>query len=84
MLIDGRELEPPEPLELTLAALERMADGEELTLLLYCRPHPLFAILQRDGYSWSEWVAEDGTHGIRIRRLPAQRERSANASAPVV
>ncbi len=84
MLIDGRELEPPEPLELALAALERMSAGEELTLLLYCTPAPLFRILQRDGYAWREDVTEDGTHEIRIRRVPASPEPSADAPDPVV
>ena len=36
-VIDGRELQPPEPLELALAALDTLPDGEELELLLYCQ-----------------------------------------------
>lgn len=67
-VIDGRDLEPPEPLELTLAALEELADGDELVLLLFCSPRPLFSILRRDGYGWQETVREDGTHEIHIRR----------------
>jgi uncharacterized protein (DUF2249 family) len=68
-LIDGRELQPPEPLERTLAALDTLADGEELTLLLYCHPNPLFTILRQNGYAWSEAILADGTHDIRIRKL---------------
>ena len=67
-LIDGRELQPPEPLELALAALDSLAEGEELVMLLYCRPHPLFQILRREGFLWEESVSADGTHEIRIRR----------------
>lgn len=67
-VIDGRELEPPEPLRQTLAALDDLADGDELTLLLYCHPAPLISVLQRNGYVWQEAVLEDGTHEIRIRR----------------
>jgi uncharacterized protein (DUF2249 family) len=67
-LIDGRDLPPPEPLELTLAALDELPDGQELTLLLLCTPSPLFAILRREGYSWQETILEDGTHEIRIQR----------------
>lgn len=70
-VIDGRDLQPPEPLELALAALDTLADGEELTLLLYCQPKPLFGILQRNGYAWREEVLADGTHEIRIRKAPA-------------
>ena len=68
MLIDGREMAPPEPLELTLAALERLPPDGELTVLLFCQPKPLFAMLRQDGWSWTETLQPDGTHEIRIRR----------------
>ncbi len=67
-LIDGRGLMPPEPLELTLSALDGLPAGEELVLLLYCQPHPLFDILRRYGYVWREDVQADGTHEIRIHK----------------
>jgi uncharacterized protein (DUF2249 family) len=67
-VIDGRELEPPEPLQRVLAALDRLADGDELIVLLYCHPTPLISILDRNGYAWQEAVLEDATHQIRIRR----------------
>lgn len=72
-LIDGRNLLPPEPLELTLAALDTLPDGEELVLLLYCEPHPLYQILRRNGYFWRASVQADGTREIRIRKLPASQ-----------
>ncbi len=68
VVIDGRDLQPPEPLELTLNALETLADGDELLLQVYCHPRPLFDILQRSGYVWQETIADDGTHEIRIRK----------------
>jgi uncharacterized protein (DUF2249 family) len=67
-VIDGRALIPPEPLELTLSALDDLVAGEELLLLLYCRPHPLFDILRRYGFVWNEDVQTDGTHEIHIRK----------------
>ncbi|HTZ00230.1 MAG TPA: DUF2249 domain-containing protein [Rhodocyclaceae bacterium] len=67
-VIDGRDLLPPEPLELTLTALDTLPEGDELLLLLYCRPHPLFQILRRNGYVWRETQRLDGTHEIRIRK----------------
>ena len=70
-VIDGRDLEPPQPLELTLEALDSLGQDDELLLLLYCQPHPLFSILRRNGYAWSEEVCADGTHEIRIRQLHA-------------
>jgi uncharacterized protein (DUF2249 family) len=68
ILIDGRDLQPPEPLEKALAALDDLGSGEELCLLLYCQPHPLFNILRRSGFVWQETIAADGTHEILIRR----------------
>ncbi len=67
-VIDGRELQPPEPLELALMALDTLPDDDELVMLLYCQPHPLFDILKRNGYRWTEAVQDDGTHEIRIRK----------------
>ena len=67
-LIDGRDMVPPEPLERTLAALDALPHGEGLVLLLFCHPVPLFEILGKIGFSWTEVVAVDGTHEIRIRR----------------
>jgi len=67
-VIDGRDLLPPEPLERTLTALDTLAEGEELLLLLYCHPRPLVEILNRNGYAWREELRDDGTHEIRIRK----------------
>lgn len=66
-LVDGREMEAPEPMERTLAGLDILPAGEELVLLLYCSPHPLFQMLRRNGYVWTEQREEDGTNVIRIR-----------------
>lgn len=67
-LIDGRDLQPPEPLEKALEALDTLAADEELVLLLYCQPQPLFNILRKNGYSFQETVQDDGTHEIRVRK----------------
>ena len=63
-------MQPPEPMERTLEALDKLAEGDELLLLLYCQPHPLFSILKKNGYAWSEEVRADGTREIRIHKLP--------------
>lgn len=67
-VIDGREMEPPEPLERTLEALETLPPGDELLLLLYCQPHPLFNILRSNGYEWTDDLLPEGTREIRIRK----------------
>jgi uncharacterized protein (DUF2249 family) len=68
ILIDGRDLHPPEPLERTLTALDTLAPGDEVLLLLNCHPRPLIDVLRRNGYSWREDIRDDGTHEIRIQR----------------
>jgi uncharacterized protein (DUF2249 family) len=68
LVVDGREMQPPEPLERTLEALDKLPAGEELLLLVYCHPVPLFNILRNNGYAWQEDVRADGTHEIRIRQ----------------
>ena len=68
VLIDGRELVPPEPLELAINALEKLAPGDEVVLLLYCQPFPLYGILGRDGFAWRETLRDDGTREIHIFR----------------
>jgi hypothetical protein len=56
IVIDGRALQPPEPMELTMAALETLPADGEVHLLLHCEPAPLFNILRRAGYIWqSRW-----------------------------
>lgn len=70
IVIDGRELQPPEPMERTLEALDRLGDGDDIQLLLYCQPHPLFNILRNHGYTWTDDLRPDGTREIRIRKQP--------------
>jgi hypothetical protein len=67
-LIDGRDMQPPEPLEKTLEALDTMPPDGEIVLLLYCQPHPLYQILRRNGYVWTESMQPDGTNEIHIRK----------------
>jgi len=67
LVVDGRDMQPPEPLEKTLAALDALPRGKELLLLIYCHPVPLFNILRKNGFTWTESTREDGTHEIRIR-----------------
>ena len=68
IVIDGRDLLPPEPMELALAALDRLEAGQELLLLLHCEPHPLYSILKRNGYRYSSEMREDGCNAIHINK----------------
>lgn len=68
IVIDGRNLQPPEPLELTLAALDELQPGQEIVLLLHCEPQPLYSILRRNGYFHTSTYQPDGTNEVRIRK----------------
>jgi uncharacterized protein (DUF2249 family) len=65
-LIDARGLLPPEPFELTLAALEDLEPGGELILLLYREPHPLYQVLRQNGFAYRAESLDDGTFEIHI------------------
>ena len=67
-LIDGRDLLPPEPLELALAELATLAPGEELVMLLRCEPLPLYSILDRNGFGYRSRIRSDGSNEVRIRK----------------
>ena len=67
-LIDGRDMEPPEPLELAIAKLAAMQPGEELVMLLRCEPIPLYAMLDRNGYPHRSARLADGTTEVRIQK----------------
>jgi hypothetical protein len=67
-LIDGRDMEPPEPLERALAELATLAPGEELVLLLRCEPLPLYSILERGGFGYRSKLMPDGSNEVRIKK----------------
>ena len=70
-VIDGRELEPPEPFVLTVDALEVMLPHEKLLLLLTREPYPLYRALLKQGYAYQTEQAADGSFEILIWRNPA-------------
>ena len=70
--IDGRHLFPPAPLQRTLEALDELAPGEEIRLLLNMRPHPLYRMLKRSGFAWREVRLDNGSLEIHIFHRPAR------------
>ena len=67
-LIDGRDMEPPEPLERAMAELATLAPGEELVMLLRCEALPLYSILERNGFKYRAEFKPDGTNEVRISK----------------
>lgn len=67
-VLDARDLPPPEPFAKTLEALAALPPGEQLLLLLYREPFPLYAHLDQQGFERRTELRPDGTYAISIRR----------------
>lgn len=65
--VDARFLQPPEPFERTVDALDRLQPGGEVQLLIGREPHPLYQMLRNSGYLYRAQARDDGTWFIRIR-----------------
>lgn len=81
-ILDARWLEPPEPMELTLAAIENLAPGERLRLLIHRTPNMLFPILQEWGFGYHTDPCEDGTYEILIWRKEPPAPGSTKPDLP--
>lgn len=66
ILVDARWLEPPEPLERVLEALERRAPGQRVRMLLHREPYPLYNILRQMGLAYETHARPDGSFEILI------------------
>jgi hypothetical protein len=77
-ILDARWLEPPEPLELTLEAIDSLAPDERLRLLIHRTPHMLFPILHEWGFTYQSHCNDDGTYEILIWR----EEQAGSGSKP--
>lgn len=67
--LDNRDLEPPEPLVRTLAAIEELRPGEVLSALLCREPVFLLPKLNERGHEWRGAFEADGkTYRLLIRK----------------
>jgi tRNA 2-thiouridine synthesizing protein A len=67
-VVDARYLEPPEPFVRPMETLDTLPPGERMLLLLFREPHPLYRVLQQNGYSHETELVADGTFEILIWR----------------
>ena len=67
-VLDARWLEPPEPMELTLDAIDSLEPGDHLRLLIHRTPYMLFPILKEWGFSYQSHSNDDGTFEVLIWR----------------
>jgi tRNA 2-thiouridine synthesizing protein A len=68
VVIDGRQMEPPEPFVQTMDALDTVKPGQKVLLLLTREPFPLYRALELNGVSWSCGRTGDGDFEIRMWR----------------
>lgn len=68
MKLDNRGLQPPQPMMRTLAALEELSNGEQLTITNDRRPMFLFPELDDLGYPYAVAENEDGSFSITITK----------------
>lgn len=61
-------LQPPEPLELVLEALDRLQPGQQLIVTIDREPLPLFRILKQNNYDYTSQLRPDYLYEICIRQ----------------
>lgn len=66
VLVDARDLPPPEPMERVLEALEGLLPGQSIRMLLHREPYPLYELLAERGYAHDTRVEPDGSYVILI------------------
>ncbi|MDQ5908142.1 MAG: hypothetical protein QG599_233 [Pseudomonadota bacterium] len=66
LIVDGRGLEPPEPMERVVAALDELQPGQRLRFLIHRQPYPLYDLLHRHHYPYETTEGADGHFEILI------------------
>jgi len=71
VVMDNRELEPPEPMVRILSAAEKLSPGETLSALLRREPVFLFPHLEKRGFHWLGGFTADGSAYELTVRAPS-------------
>ena len=66
IFLDLRGMFPPEPMERVLDALAALLPQQQVRILIEREPHPLFRILERNGYLWRCTEPEAGQYQVVI------------------
>ena len=77
ILVDARDLEPPEPLEKVMQALDLLRPGQSIRLLLHREPFPLYPLLAEKGFRHDTRMEADGSYVILIRPVDASPSSDA-------
>jgi uncharacterized protein (DUF2249 family) len=66
LFLDLRGMFPPEPMERVLDALSTLLPGQQIRMLIEREPHPLFRILENNGYLYRTTQPEPGLYQVVI------------------
>lgn len=66
ILVDARDLEPPQPMEKVLLTLDLLRLGQSIRMLLHREPFPLYSLLAERGYRHATTMEADGSFVILI------------------
>lgn len=66
VLIDGRQMAPPEPMEKVLLALSLRRPGQRVRLLIHRRPYPLYELLDAQALPHVTRALDDGNFEVTI------------------
>lgn len=66
IVVDGRGLEPPEPMERVVAALDILQPGQRIRFLIHRQPYPLYDLLSRHHYHYEIMAGADGGFEVLI------------------
>lgn len=77
ILVDARDLEPPEPMEKVMQTLALLRAGQSIRLLLHREPFQLYPLLAERGYHHLTRMKADGSYVILIH--PADATPGENA-----
>ena len=67
VFLDLRRLFPPEPMERVLDALANLQPQQQIRMLIEREPHPLYRILERNGYRYRNTEPGPGLYQIVIQ-----------------
>jgi uncharacterized protein (DUF2249 family) len=70
-IVDGRELEPPEPFVQTMEALDAIEPGQTVMLIIGREPFPLYRALELNKVAWQTEAKPDGSFEILMWHRPA-------------
>lgn len=70
-IVDGRELEPPEPFIQTMEALDAIEPGQKVLLIVGREPLPLYRALELNKVAWQTESKPDGSFEILMWHKPA-------------